>query len=154
MFMMTAKVSRRRLCAAVVGIAAIIAGLVFVLTRPQAQPTAAEPAPIAAESNEARVRYLEQLGWKVSDKPAEAMQIRIPREGGEVFTRYNELQKSQGFDLSPLAGKNVMRYVYEIENFPDAAQPVRATLLVYKNHLVGGDITDPSPEGKIRGLTP
>lgn len=153
MFLMTARVSKRRLLAAACGLIALICGLFFFFRRPQATETlSASPAPVEAETNDQRIKYLEGLGWKVSAQPKESMQVRIPREPGEVFTRYNDLQKSQGFDLSKLAGKNVMRYVYVVENFPNATEPVHATLLVYKDHVVGGDITDTSPNGKIRGL--
>ena len=45
-----------------------------------------------------------------------------------------------------------MRYVYQINNFPDATAPVYATLLVYKNQVVGGDVTDTSAKGSIRSF--
>ncbi len=153
MFLMTAKVSKRRLIAAAAAIIALIAGLVFFLRTPKAAETSAgAPAPIQAETNEKRVKYLQELGWEVEPNPKESMQVRIPKEPGEVFNRYNELQKSQGFDLSKYAGKNVMRYVYEIKNYPDAQQSVLATLLVYKEQVIGGDVTDTSPNGKVQGL--
>jgi len=82
------------------------------------------------------------------------MQVRIPRESNDVFDRYNELQKSQGYDLSKYAGKTVMRYVYQINNFPNATEPVYATLLVYRDQLIGGDITDSGPGGKVQGFAP
>ena len=45
-----------------------------------------------------------------------------------------------------------MRYVYKINNFPGATEPVYATLLVHKNKVIGGDITDTAPGGKIQGF--
>ena len=69
-----------------------------------------------------------------------------------MFERYNALQKSQGYDLSEYAGKKVMRYVYKINNYPGATEPVYATLLVYKNQIIGGDVTDTAAQGKIRGF--
>lgn len=69
-----------------------------------------------------------------------------------MFRRYNALQKGQGYDLSKYAGKKVMRYVYEITNFPGAQEPVYATVLVYKGKVIGGDVTDTSVKGKIRGF--
>jgi hypothetical protein len=45
-----------------------------------------------------------------------------------------------------------MRYVYRINNYPGATEPVYATLLVYKNQIIGGDITDTSAKGQIRGF--
>ena len=45
-----------------------------------------------------------------------------------------------------------MRYVYKVENFPGATDPVYATVLVYKNEIIGGDITDTAPGGKVQGF--
>ena len=56
------------------------------------------------------------------------------------------------FDLSQFAGKKVMRYVYKINNFPGSTEPVYATLLIYKNQVIGGDVTDSAPGGQIRAL--
>ena len=56
--------------------------------------------------------------------------------------------------LSKFAGKKVMRYVYEITNFPDAREPVYATVLVYRDKIIGGDITDTTPGGKVQGFVP
>ena len=69
-----------------------------------------------------------------------------------MFERYNNLQKSQGYDLTQYAGKNVMRYVYKVNNFPGATDPVYATVLVYKGQVIGGDITDTAPGGKVQGF--
>ena len=82
----------------------------------------------------------------------ESSQVRIPDKTTEVFDRYNQLQKGQGYDLSKLAGKNAMRYVYKVNNYPGATEPVYATVLVYKNEIVGGDITDTSAKGKVQGF--
>ena len=65
----------------------------------------------------------------------------------------NELQKSAGYDLSQYAGKTVMRYVYKVNNFPGATEPVYATLLVYKNQVIGGDITNTAASGTMQALT-
>ena len=58
-----------------------------------------------------------------------------------------------GYDLSAFAGKTVMRYVYKIINFPGATEPVYATLLVYKNQVIGGDVTDTAAKGAVRGFS-
>ena len=45
-----------------------------------------------------------------------------------------------------------MRYVYKITNYPGATEPVYATLLIYKNQIIGGDVTDTSAKGVVRGF--
>lgn len=150
MLIMTTKVDKRKLLIALAAVLAAIAGL-LLLGRDDAQPTANLTA---ADTNDARVKFLTELGWEVTASPAEATEVRIPREADEVFSRYNELQKNQGYDLTKYAGKKVMRYVYQINNFPDAKEPVYATLLVYKDRIIGGDITDTTPGGRVQGLVP
>lgn len=150
MLIMTTKVDKRKLLIALAAVLAAIAGL-LLLGRDDAQPTANLTA---ADTNDQRVKFLTDLGWEVTASPAEATEVRIPREADEVFSRYNELQKNQGYDLTKYAGKKVMRYVYQINNFPDAKEPVYATLLVCKDKIIGGDITDTTPGGRVQGLVP
>ena len=153
MLIMTAKVNKTKIILALGAIVITIVLLFSLLggSGETAQPTAATGS-LNAGSNEERVKFLTDLGWEVSASPAESMQVRIPRETSDVFARYNELQKSQGFDLTEHAGHTVMRYVYEITNFPGATEPVYATLLVHKDKIIGGDITDTAPGGKVHGF--
>ena len=108
MLVMTTKVDKRKLLIAAAALLAAIAGLLF-LGGNDSQPTAAMNTPAAADTNEARVKFLTDLGWEVTTSPAEATEVKIPRDSDEVFARYNELQKSQGYDLTKYAGKKVMR---------------------------------------------
>ena len=150
MMVMTAKVDLKKIALILGAVAAVILGLILLFGGDHTQTTAATPV----SNNEQRVQFLESLGWKVAASPAESGQVRIPETATEVFDRYNQLQKQQGYDLSTYAGKNVMRYVYKVENFPDATEPVYATVLVYKNQIIGGDITDTSAGGKVQGIKP
>ena len=152
MLIMTTKVDKRKLLIAAAAIIAAIAGLLF-LGGGDSAPTASVSTAPAADTNDARVKFLTDLGWEVTASPTEASEVKIPRSGDEVFDRYNAIQKSQGYDLSKYAGKTVMRYVYQIENFPGAREPVYATLLVYKDKIIGGDITDTTPGGKVQGFS-
>ena len=147
MMVMTAKVDMKKIAIILGAVAAAIIGILLLFGSSDAAPTA---APVS--SNEGRVKFLTDFGWEVAASPAESGQVRIPEQSTEVFDRYNQLQKSQGYDLSKFAGKNVMRYVYKVENFPGATDPVYATVLVYKNEIIGGDITNTAPGGKVQGF--
>ena len=125
----------------------LIAGILMLAGGGRSQSTAA-----AVGSNDARVAFLKNFGWEVAASPTESSQVKIPSEPSEVFDRYNALQKSQGYDLSAFAGKTVMRYVYKVNNYPGATEPVYATLLVYKNQIIGGDVTDTAAKGVVRGF--
>ena len=72
--------------------------------------------------------------------------MAIPDPFDEVYTQYNTLQKQQGFDLEPLAGKVCRQWVYEVTNYP-AETPVHANLLVYEDRVVGGDICSTELDG-------
>ena len=150
MMIMTAKVDMKKVIAILAAVAALIIGLIALLG--EGAGSAATSASTAVSTNDDRVKFLTDLGWEVTTSPAETSQVRIPQEQSEVFDRYNALQKSQGYDLSAYAGKNVMRYVYKIENYPGATEPVYATLLICKNQIIGGDITDTAANGMIQPL--
>lgn len=149
MMVMTAKVNFRKMIIGVIAVAAVILALVLLLGGGK---DTAPTASTAVTGNDARVAFLKELGWEVNASPTQSGQVRIPKDADEVFDRYNALQKSQNYDLTPLAGKTVMRYVYTVTNYPGATEPVYATLLVYKNQIIGGDITDTAPGGQIRAL--
>ena len=148
MMVMTAKVNFKKIILALAAAAALILALILLLAGNDTTQTAA-PAPSA---NDGRVAFLKNFGWDVTTSPTESGRVRIPQQPSEVFDRYNTLQKGQGYDLSKYAGKTVMRYVYKIHNYPGATEPVYATLLVYKNQIIGGDVTDTAAKGHIRGL--
>jgi len=150
MMVMTAKVDIKKVIIVLAVIAAVIIGIV-ALSGGDDTPTASTSA-ATMSSNDDRVKFLTELGWQVSTSPTESSQVRIPKDSSEVFDRYNALQKSQGYDLTPYMGKNVMRYVYKVENYPNATEPVYATLLIHKNQIIGGDITDTAAKGLIQGL--
>ena len=148
MMVMTARVNFKKIILALAAAAALILALILLLGGNDTTQTAA-PAPSA---NDGRVKFLTDFGWDVTTSPTESGRVRIPDGPSEVFDRYNILQKGQGYDLSKYAGKTVMRYVYKINNYPGATEPVYATLLVYKHQLIGGDVTDTAAKGHIRGF--
>ena len=151
MFVLTAKLSKSKLIAAgVVLLAAIL--LIVLLAASGGEDKAKTQSPIG-NTNDDRVAYLATFGWSVNAEPTQTQKVKIPDTAeNKVFARYNDLQKSQGFDLTDFAGKEVMRYVYEILNYPDASAPVYASVLVYDGHIIGGDVTNSAPDGVIHGF--
>ena len=149
MMVMTAKVDFKKVMLALAAVAALILAIVLLAGEGSDATQTAAPA---LSGNDGRVKFLTDFGWDVTTTPTESSQVKIPEETSEVFDRYNALQKSQGYDLSKYAGKTVMRYVYKIKNYPGATDPVYATLLIYKDQIIGGDITDTSAKGVIRGF--
>ena len=149
MMIMTAKVNIKKVLIALAAAAGVILALILLLGGGNSSQQTSAPS---IASNDGRIQFLQNLGWQVHASPAESGQVRIPTEQNQIFTRYNDLQKSAGYDLSQYAGKTVMRYVYKVTNFPGATEPVYATLLVYKDQVIGGDITDTAAKGTMQAL--
>ena len=149
MMFMTARVDLKKILTIVGIIAAVILAVIWLFG---GTGDAAETAAPSVSTNDGRVNFLKGFGWDIAASPAESSQVRIPEESSEAFGRYNNLQKSQGYDLTEYAGKTVMRYVYKINNYPGTAEPVYATLLVYKNQIIGGDVTNTAAKGQIHGF--
>lgn len=148
MMILTAKVDFKKLMMILLAAAAVLLAIILLFGGKGEKASATS----AVFANDDRVKFLQGFGWEVTPTPKESTQVRIPTESGEMFRRYNALQKGQGYDLEKFSGRKVMRYVYEITNFPGAEGPVYATVLVYKNKVIGGDVTDTSAKGKIRGF--
>lgn len=149
MMIMTAKVDFKKIMVILLSAAAVLLALILVLGN--RSDSAATSAP-SVSANDGRVKFLQDFGWDVVPNPKEATQVKIPQEETEMFRRYNALQKGQGYDLTKYAGRKVMRYVYELRNYPGATEPVYATLLIFKNKVIGGDVTDTAVNGKMRGF--
>ena len=148
MLVMTAKVNKKKIAIILAVVAVAVVGLMMLLGGNDSSPTAST----GVANNDARIAFLKSFGWDVTTSPVESGQVRIPEQTNEVFNRYNALQKTMGYDLTGYAGKAVMRYVYKINNYPGATEPVYATLLIYKNQVIGGDVTDTSAKGKIHSF--
>ena len=104
------------------------------------------------KTNEDRIKFLEQFGWRVAERPVEEVEVKIPEKFDKVFTGYNEIQKRQGLDLSKYHGKNVMRYTYEITNYEGESGKVYANVIVYRNKVIGGDVCSENVGGFIHGF--
>ncbi len=100
---------------------------------------------VTLETNAQREEYLTSLGWEFNTECTEK-QVTIPSEFNDVYTRYNEIQKSQGFDLEPYKGQQVTVYTYNITNYEgyENRDCIFANLLVFNNVLIGGDVCSTS----------
>ena len=152
MVVLTTKVSKGKLVAIILIIAVVVGLLVALSSGAENDANTAEATGISIQSNDDRIAYLQSLGWDVDPDPVETQEVRIPDELPEVLQKYNELQMSQGFDLSKYSGKTVKRYVYEVMNYPDTTDGYYVTLLVYKDAVIGGDVSASAQDGLMQGL--
>lgn len=98
------------------------------------------------------VNFLAQFGWTVDGGNPESAQVTIPAEFDKVFAAYNEIQRSQGLDLSKYKKKELTRYTFEVTNYEGYEGKVLANVLVYRNKVVGGDICSADVSGFVHGF--
>lgn len=137
MLIWTTRISKKTAALAVVILGLIIAVVVLFAGRGEDAPDSAAPQ---LTTNEERVAYLQSLGWEVLPEPVETLQFLLPDTLEEPYLSYNELQDSQGFDLSLCCGKQVARYTYTVSNYPGRSEGVQANLYICEGAPVAGDI--------------
>ena len=91
------------------------------------------------------VKMLTSFGVYVSDKPLQSGNVTVPETFDASFDKYNDLQKSQGFDLDKYRGKKVKRYTYKVEKLGSKVpeQDCYVTVLVYRKKVIGADMCCP-----------
>jgi len=153
MFIVTARIPKRRLISISAGLLccciAAIAGAIYnhlIL----ATPTSAEVSGLRRDAD--RIAYLEGFGWSVTPSPVSVETLLVPEEFDSSYNEYLALQSEQGFDLLPYRGKKITRYTYDITNYPTGETGVQASLLIYKNTIIGGEILSPNANGFLHGL--
>ena len=109
-------------------------------------------SPVAAADDTERIGFLRDLGYEVTPQSVEVREVLIPDEFDEVFTQYNDLQKTAGMDLEPYHGKRVKCWTYTVLNYP-GEEGVLAHLYIYKDKIVGGDVSSTALDGFMHGLT-
>lgn len=107
---------------------------------------------LIAKDNNERINFLEQFGWAVSEEPTEITTVIIPAEFNSTYEKYNDIQRDQGLDLSKYKEKTCTRYTYQILNYKNNTQGVRANLLILNNRVIGGDVSSVELNGFIHGF--
>lgn len=107
---------------------------------------------LCVKNNNERLEFLSQFGWEVLSEPTEITTITIPAKFNSTYDKYNDIQKEQGLDLKKYQEKSCTRYTYQILNYKDSSQGVRANLLVFDNKVIGGDISSMTLNGFIHGF--
>ncbi len=110
--------------------------------------SAAGMNPENGDTNYHRLDFIKSLNISVKEECIETADISVPTVFGEVYTRYNEIQKQAGYDLLPYVGCDLKRYTYQFADEPDR----RVNLLVYKKRIIGGDISDNALNGDMLPL--
>ena len=149
MFVKAVKFNRKTAVFIIIASAAVIAAIILIAGKGS---SGASPRSQAAKTNQDRVDYLAACGWEVEAEPVREQSVIIPREMDGVIAEYNELQKQQGFDLAEYGGLELEMYCYRVTNYPNCSDEVWASLYIYNNRVVGGDIHSTAMDGFMHGL--
>ena len=135
---------KKYLIIAAVSFLTVIGGIISVST--DSSPAAkVGGVNMRASTAEERIAFFSQFGYIISDDPLEVKEVVIPTEFDETYEEYNNIQKSQGLDLSKYKGKRVKLWSYAIKNYPgyeNADGTIRGNILVYEGVVVGGDVSN------------
>lgn len=127
-------------------IAAVIFAAIYGINR------LLKPSAIALETEAERLDFLRNLGWQTSEEPINCREVIIPEEWNEVYTKYNELQLQQGFDLSKYRGKTATVYTYTVMNYDGKPDNMVANLVICDGKLIGADISCTELGGFMQGI--
>ncbi len=127
-------------------IALIVIGAIFI------PKLIDEPEKFPGETESERISFLESFGYTLDPEPLDCRTVTIPKEFNDIYSKYNDMQKAQGFDLKPYRGKECTQYIYLIENYPGEEREIHATLLVREGIIIGGDVCCAEVDGFMHGF--
>ena len=144
MISFTAKVTKKRIAAAILCAAAIICIA-------SASVFASGSAPQTDGSTAAlREQFLRSFGYECDFSSETEKRTAIPPEFDEVYRKYNELQKSQGYDLSAFSGQTATLWSVPVTNYGE--DNVFASILTIGGRIIGGDIHSTQLDGFMHGF--
>ncbi len=146
MFVMTAKLNKKKLTAILLALVLTITVIVIAVSA-----IGGSGSGKICSSDDA-AKYLESLGWQVSHEPLEVQEIVIPREFTGVYESYIELQRKQGFKLEEYGGMSATRYSFTVLNYPGNNDCIVADIIVYGNEIIAGDVQSTALDGFMEGL--
>ena len=104
------------------------------------------------KTNEDRIAFIESFGIKVDIEPVREETFTMPEDFDRIISGYNQIQKTQGLDLTKYARKRVTHYSYKVTNY-DSDGTVYVNLLIHKNRVIAADISSPDGDGFVYALT-
>ena len=156
MFVCTVKASSIKFFTAILFSAAVLVGIVALLPviDPSGETAVATLDYKGVDTVEEQLEFLRELGHTPDPNPVYAGEVVIPEVFDSVYETYNQLQKSQGLNLEKYKGKTVQRYTYALSDASggtdgEIGETRYATLLIYKNRIIGGDVTTTGPNGRV-----
>lgn len=104
------------------------------------------------KTNEDRIAFIEGFGLKVSGEPVREETFTMPDDFDRIISGYNQIQRTQGLDLTKYARKRVTHYAYQVMNY-DYDGTVYVNLIVYRGRIIAADISSVDGGGFVCALT-
>ena len=149
MFILTTHVSRKKIFRIL--LAGVTVVVVLLLCFSPHPPENAESETLL-KNNADRIAYLQSLGWDVAPEPTESLQLLLPETLPTNYIAYNQIQLAQGFDLNACCGKQLTRYTYTVNNYPDYPKGVQLNLYICDDRVAAGDIIATGVNGFQAGI--
>ena len=109
---------------------------------------------VSVKSPEDLTAFLTTIGYECNITTLTVQSAVLPEQFDDTFIAYNSIQLQQNCDLTQYAGKEVTVYTVDILNYPTETEGVLATVIVYKNKVIGGDIHAAAMDGFMVPLKP
>ncbi len=153
MFVYTLKASSIKFFAVILLSVAILVTIVAVIPDFDA---VGEVAAVSIEysgikTEEDRQGFFKQFDYEIEETPLEVVNVTIPELFDSVYEAYNDIQRAQGLNLNKYKGKDAVRYTYKVRNY-DYEGTVLATIIVYKDKIIAGDVCSADGEGFMHGF--
>ena len=89
---------------------------------------------LRAEDEADITAFINVCGYEVGEQLYER-EITVPKHWNDIYTRYNELQRQQGFDLLPYKGKSARELCYTVDGSDKTI-----TLLLGESRIIAAHI--------------
>ncbi len=155
MVVKTFKIKRPKLCAFLI-LLVLVGMIALVVFAGQKVAKSSETQGVSIEftltDEPSRQEFISKLGWQVAEKYSDYKKVTIPKQFNDVYKEYNQLMKTQGFDLEKYCGKEVEVYTYEVKNYPQHEKNIQLSLMIFDGKLIGGDVCCTEIDGFMQGL--
>lgn len=146
----------KKIVIAVLILALVFTGAYFLINKSSESKNAVKNGiNTKAGTNEERIAFISQFGYEVNEEPVKIEEVIIPEEFDETYENYNEIQKSQGFDLEKYKGFRVKKWTFEVTNYKGYEGKdgvIEINLLIYDSLVIGADIQCLEQDGFLKPL--
>ena len=156
MFILTAKLSKGKLIGLTIAGGLAVCAIIFAVSSHKSVNESAAPSVAIVykniKTNDDRLAFIGSFGWDIKPDPVSVREVLIPQEFDDIYEAYNGIQLEQGLDLQKYRGRRAKNYTYEIKNHPAGQSGAVISLLVYKDRIVGGDVSETVLDGFMHGF--